>query len=67
VLKNDEIRARIERLSPEVRALFWEIWWPGEETEVAAPLEEVLVGDEMQRLDELPIEDRTEFFGCAVP
>ena len=66
-MKNDEIRARIERLSPEARALFWAIWWPGEETEVAAPLEVVLVGDEMQRLDELPIEDRREFSACSVP
>jgi hypothetical protein len=62
VLKGDEIMARIERLAPEARALFGEIWWLGEETEGTVPPEEVLAGDVEQRLAELPIEAREEVF-----
>src|SRR5215217_4539031 len=62
MLKDEEIQARIESLSPEARALFWEIQRLGEETGFTVPSEEVLAGDVEQRLAELPIEDRTEFF-----
>ena len=62
VLKDDEIKARIERLSPEARALFWEIEWRGEEHGFAIPPEELLV-DELARMASLPVEDRAELVG----
>ena len=55
-----EIRERIERLSPEARALFWEVEQQGEEAEFEVPADE-LVDKLHQRMLELPPEDQVEF------
>jgi hypothetical protein len=39
-----EIRERIERLSPEARALFWEVEQQGEEAEFEVPADELVEG-----------------------
>ena len=62
-MKDDEIKARIERLSPEARALFWEIERRGEEHGFALPPEESLVNDELARMASLPVEDKAEIVG----
>ncbi len=62
---SEDIAGRIERLSPEARALFWETWQRGAETEFAVPPEELLVSDELACLAELPREDQAEFFGVV--
>jgi len=55
---DNEIAGRIERLSPEARALFWEIERRGEETEFKVPVDELVVNLHQRMLD-LP--DREEF------
>src|SRR5215213_8363496 len=55
-----EIRERIERLSAEARALFWEVEQQGEEAEFEVPADE-LVDKLHQRMLELPPEDQVEF------
>ena len=55
-----EIRERMERLSPEARALFWEVEQQGEEAEFEVPADE-LVDKLHQRMLELPPEDQVEF------
>jgi hypothetical protein len=57
---DDEIAARIERLSPEARALFWEIEKRGEETGFKVPPDELVVNLH-QRMAELAPEDLVEF------
>ena len=61
-MMDDEIAGRIERLSPEARALFWEIERRGEETEFRVPPDE-LVANLHQHMTELPPEDQAEFVG----
>ena len=57
---DDEIEARVERLSPEAQALFWEIEWRGEKTEFRVPPDELVVNLH-QRMAELPSQDQPEF------
>jgi NADH:ubiquinone oxidoreductase subunit C len=57
---NDEIAGRIERLSPEARALFTEVEQREEEWEFSVPPDELVV-DLRQRMAELPPEDQREF------
>ena len=57
---DDEIAGRIERLSPEARALFWEVQRRGEETEFRVPPDELVVNLH-QRMAGLPPQDRVEF------
>jgi hypothetical protein len=59
---DDEIAGRIEKLSPEARALFWEIEWRGEKTEFRVPPDELVVNLH-QRMAELPPQDQPEFIG----
>jgi hypothetical protein len=59
-MMDDEILDRIERLSPEARALFWEVTRRGEETEFRVPPDELVV-DLHQRMAELAPRDRVEF------
>jgi hypothetical protein len=61
-MMDDEIAGRIERLSPEARALFWEIQRREEETEFRVPPDK-LVANLHQRMAELPPEDQAEFVG----
>jgi hypothetical protein len=58
-----EIRERIERLSPEARALFWEVEEQGEEAEFEVPADELVdkLHQRSQRMLELPPEDQVEF------
>ena len=56
----DKIAGRIERLSPEARALFWEVVRGGEETEFSIPPDELVV-DLHQRMAGLLLQDRVEF------
>jgi hypothetical protein len=57
---DDEIADRIERLSPEARALFWELQRRGEETEFKVPPDELVV-NLRQRMASLPPQDQPEF------
>jgi hypothetical protein len=57
---DDEIADRIEKLSPEARALFWEVERRGEEAEFKVPADE-LVANLHQRMASLPPQDRSEF------
>jgi hypothetical protein len=57
---DDEIAGRVERLSPEARALFWEAQRRGEETEFRVPPDELVVNLH-QRMAELAPRDRVEF------
>src|SRR5215204_510748 len=57
---DNEIAGRIERLSPEARALFWEIERRGEEAEFKVPADELVV-DLHQRMAELPPQDQPAF------
>ena len=57
---DDKIAGRIERLSPEARALFWEVVRRGEETEFRVPPDELVVNLH-QRMAGLPLQDRVEF------
>jgi hypothetical protein len=59
-MMDDEIAGRIERLSPEARALFWEVVRRGEETEFSVPPDELVVNLH-QRMTGLPLQDRVEF------
>jgi hypothetical protein len=59
-MMDDEIAGRIERLSPEARALFWEVVRGGEETEFRVPPDELVVNLH-QRMVGLPLQDRVEF------
>jgi hypothetical protein len=59
-MMDDEIAGRIERLSPEARALFWEVVRRGEETEFRVPPDELVVNLH-QRMAGLPLQDRVEF------
>jgi hypothetical protein len=59
-MMDDEIPDRIERLSPEARALFWEVARRGEETEFRVPPDELVVNLH-QRMAELAPRDRVEF------
>src|SRR5215218_1108644 len=59
-MMDDEIAGRIERLSPEARALFWEVVRGGEETEFRVPPDELVV-DLHQRMAGLLLQDRVEF------
>jgi hypothetical protein len=56
---DDEIAGRVERLSPEARALFWEAQRRGEETEFRVPPDELVVNLH-QRMAELAPRDRVE-------
>jgi hypothetical protein len=56
---DDEIAGRIERLSSEARALFWEVVQRGEETEFKVPPDE-LVANLHQRMAGLPPQDKRE-------
>jgi len=56
---DDEIAGRIERLSPDARALFWEIERRGEEVEFKVPPDE-LVLNLRQRIADLPVQDQPE-------
>ena len=60
---DEEIRERIERLSPEARALFWEVEQQGEEAEFEVPADELVdkLRQRSQRMLELPPEDQVEF------
>jgi hypothetical protein len=49
-----EIRERIERLSPEARALFWEVEQQGEEAEFEVPADELV-----DKLHQRMLEDQT--------
>jgi hypothetical protein len=60
---DDEIEARIERLSVEAQELYWEVMRRGEEFEFYAPPLEVLDDELLTRIKALPIDDRREFFG----
>ncbi len=60
---SEDIADRIERLSPEARALFWEVRQRGEEFEFYAPAIEVLDDELLSRIKELPVGDQREFFG----
>ena len=57
---DDEIADRIERLSSEARALFWEVQRRGEESEFRVPADE-LVPNLHQRMAHLPPQDLSEF------
>ena len=57
---DDEIAGRIERLSPEARALFWEVERRGEEAEFKVPMDELVV-DLHERMEDLPPQDQQEF------
>jgi hypothetical protein len=57
---DDEIADRIEGLSPEARALFWEVQRRVEETEFKVPPDE-LVANLHQRMAGLPPQDQPEF------
>jgi len=59
-MMDDEIADRIERLSPEARALFWELQRRGEETEFRVPPDELVV-DLHQRMAGLLLQDQPEF------
>jgi len=59
-MMDDEIAGRIERLSPEARALFWEIQRREEETEFRVPPDK-LVANLHQRMAGLPPQDKREF------
>jgi hypothetical protein len=59
-MMDDEIPDRIERLSPEARALFWEVARRGEETEFMVPPDELVVNLH-RRMAELAPRDRVEF------
>jgi len=59
---DEEIVGRIERLSPEARALFWEVQRRGEETEFRVPPDES-VTNLHQRMANLPPQDLAEFIG----
>jgi hypothetical protein len=56
---DDEIADRIERLSPEARALFWELQRRGEESEFRVPPDELVV-NLRQRMAGLPPQDLSE-------
>jgi hypothetical protein len=56
----DEIAERVERLSPETRALFWELQARGVGTEFRVPAEELVIHLH-QRMRDLPPEDQAEF------
>ena len=60
---DDEIEARIARLSPEARELFWEVMRRGEEFGFLAPPLEVLDNELLSRIKGLPVDERREFFG----
>jgi hypothetical protein len=60
---DDEIKARIARLSPEARELFWEVMRRGEEFGFLAPPLEVLDNELLSRIKGLPVDERREFFG----
>jgi hypothetical protein len=62
-MSEDDIANRISQLSPEAWTLFWEVYRKGEETDFEIPPEELLVGDELARLAELPREEQVKFFG----
>jgi hypothetical protein len=57
---DDEIADQIERLSPEARALFWEVQRRGEETEFRVPANELVTNLNRRMLDLLP-HDQVEF------
>jgi hypothetical protein len=57
---DDEIADRIEGLSPEARALFWEVQRRAEESEFRVPPNELVV-NLRQRMAGLPPQDLSEF------
>jgi hypothetical protein len=57
---DNKIAGRIERLSPEARALFWEVVRRGEETEFRVPPDESVVNLH-QRMADLSPQDQREF------
>jgi hypothetical protein len=57
---DDEIADRIEGLSPEARALFWEVQRRGEETEFRVPAHELVTNLNRRMLDLSPY-DQVEF------
>jgi hypothetical protein len=59
---DDEIEARIARLSPAARELFWEVMRRGEEFGFRAPPLEVLDNELLSRIKGLPVDERREFF-----
>jgi hypothetical protein len=60
---DNEVEARIERLSAEARELFWEVMRRGEEFGFGAPLLEVFDDELLSRIKGLPIDGQREFFG----
>jgi hypothetical protein len=60
---DEEIKARIERLSPEGRELFWEVMRRGEALKFSAPAMEVLDDELLARIKDMSVEDQREFFG----
>lgn len=57
---DEEIRGRIERLSPEARALFWEIELRGEESDFGVPPDELVINLNQRMLGLSPT-DQAEF------
>jgi hypothetical protein len=55
---DEEIRGRLARLSPQARALFWELELQGKESNFEVPADELVI-DLHQRMLDLP--DREEF------
>jgi hypothetical protein len=62
---DDEIRARIEGLSPEARELFWEVERRGEQFEFRAPPLELLDDELLSRIKNLSVGDQRAFFGLV--
>jgi hypothetical protein len=61
---DEDVASRIERLSPEARELFWEVWEVerrGAEADFKIPALE-LVPDLVARISSLPVGDQAEFF-----
>jgi hypothetical protein len=56
----DEIAERVERLSPQTRALFWELQARGVAAEFRVPADELVIHLHQRMLD-LPPEDQAEF------
>jgi hypothetical protein len=62
-MSEEEINARIARLSPQARALFSEVHDRGKECDFHAPPLEVLEDELLSRIKGLPVEEQREFFG----
>jgi hypothetical protein len=57
---NEEILDRVERLSPETRALFWELEARGEAEEFRVPADELVI-DLHRRMLDIPRYEQAEF------